>query len=119
MGNGLSIHYWKDHWISGLRPLAKGIPAFANLDMEFFLKDMVMDDGTWNLDLFPVWVFEEVILRIVSIPPPYPSAGSDRIIWVPSSSGNFSIRGAYLALKQDSWNPKFPFLGKIWKYQGP
>ncbi|MBA0821951.1 hypothetical protein Goarm_018774 [Gossypium armourianum] len=54
---------------------------------------MVNLDGSWNLDLFRVWVFEDVISRITSIPPPHPDFSSDRVIWVRLESRVFSIRG--------------------------
>lgn len=69
MGNGLGIRCLNDSWILGLDPLVNATFASANLDIECHLKEMVMDDGTWNLDLFRVWLPEEVILRIVGIPP--------------------------------------------------
>lgn len=113
VGNGLSIQCWTDYWVPGIGPLANGIPTSANLDLDYFLKDMVLDYKTWNLDLFCVLVSKEVILRIVSISPSHTSAGFNRIIWAPSTYGNFSVRGVYSSLKQDSWNPTFPYSGKI------
>lgn len=106
MGNGTIIRCWKDHWIPGLGPLINNISVYANLDLECYLKDMVLKDGTWNLDLFRIWLPEDVIFHILSVPPSHPSAGMDRIIWAPSTSGKFSVRGAYWALKQDTWDPK-------------
>lgn len=78
MGNRDSIKCWKDHWIPRINSLTNFIPDFANLDLGCFLKDMVLNNDTWNLDLFRVWVPEEVILRIH---PVYPNAGTDMIIW--------------------------------------
>lgn len=34
------------------------------------LADMVLKDGSWNLDLFRIWVPEEIILSIINIPLP-------------------------------------------------
>ncbi|MBA0761302.1 hypothetical protein Gotri_023972 [Gossypium trilobum] len=45
---------------------------------------MVIDDCSWNLDFFRLWVNEDIINKIVGIPPPHSLAGPDRIIW-----GNF------------------------------
>ncbi|KAH1114353.1 hypothetical protein J1N35_007731 [Gossypium stocksii] len=52
----------------------------ANLDLECTISDLVTSDGTWNLDLFHMWLPEEVIQQIVRIPPPHPLLGLDRII---------------------------------------
>lgn len=37
---------------------------------EKLLSEMVTKDGFWNLDLFCLWVTEDVVRHIMSIPPP-------------------------------------------------
>lgn len=95
VGNGTSIRCWKDPWIPKIDPLVSFILTSANLKLDYPFKEMVLDDGVWNLDLFRVWLVEDVIQRIISIPPPYPRAGMDRIIWNASTTGSFSIQTAY------------------------
>ncbi|KAK5776658.1 hypothetical protein PVK06_044618 [Gossypium arboreum] len=41
---------------------------------------MVNGDGSWNLDLFRVWLPEDMINRIISIPPLHPDSGADKNI---------------------------------------
>lgn len=60
-----------------------------------------------------------MLQRIVSILPPYPLSGQDRVIWAFSTSGSFFVRSAYWTLKQNSWNSKDVTWQVIWKYQGP
>ncbi|MBA0717214.1 hypothetical protein Golax_005051 [Gossypium laxum] len=45
------------------------------------LNSMVVGDGSWKLDLFRPWVPEEIINKIIGVPPPHPSSGPDQIIW--------------------------------------
>ncbi|KAH1107996.1 hypothetical protein J1N35_011764 [Gossypium stocksii] len=47
---------------------------------------MVNSDGSWNLEMFRIRLLEDIICRIISIPPPHPNAGTDRIIWARSAS---------------------------------
>ncbi|MBA0581894.1 hypothetical protein Gorai_024056, partial [Gossypium raimondii] len=54
------------------------IHALDNLNLDCPLSEMVTPDGTWNLDLFSVWLSKDVVRQIVSIPPPHPSSGSDK-----------------------------------------
>ncbi|KAA3486878.1 LINE-1 reverse transcriptase isogeny [Gossypium australe] len=82
-------------------------------------REMVNIDGSWNLDLFHVWVPEEVINRITSIPPPHPDSGEDIVIWARSATGTFSVRSAYWSLKEDTWNPHEEYWKIPWKYKGP
>ncbi|MBA0762868.1 hypothetical protein Gotri_012420 [Gossypium trilobum] len=51
------------------------------LYLDYLLSDMVLMDGTWNLELFRIWIPKIVICKIIGIPPPHSGAGVDRIIW--------------------------------------
>lgn len=55
------------------------IPANANIATNCCLKEMITEEGSWNLILFWVWLPEEVIERITSIPYPHPLVGPDKI----------------------------------------
>ncbi|KAA3482563.1 LINE-type retrotransposon LIb DNA [Gossypium australe] len=87
IGDGARVRYWKDPWILGMGPLISKIPSFSNLNLDCCVRDMVNMDGSWNLDLFRVWVSKEMISRITSIPPPHPDSGADRVIWARSETG--------------------------------
>ncbi|KAK5832808.1 hypothetical protein PVK06_016611 [Gossypium arboreum] len=56
---------------------------------------MVAGDGSWKLDLFRPWVLEKIINKIISIPPPHPLSGPNRIIWGATSTGSFSLKSSY------------------------
>ncbi|KAH1097148.1 hypothetical protein J1N35_014069 [Gossypium stocksii] len=51
----------------GIGPLISHILTHANLDLECIFSDLVTLDGTWNLDLFHVWLSNKVIERIVHL----------------------------------------------------
>ncbi|KAK5840215.1 hypothetical protein PVK06_009102 [Gossypium arboreum] len=38
-------------------------------------------DGSWNVDMLRIWLNDDMIRRIVSIPPPHSAGGEDRVIW--------------------------------------
>ncbi|MFQ6624568.1 hypothetical protein Gotur_003309 [Gossypium turneri] len=65
------------------------------------------------------WNFADIINRIISILPPHPDSGSDRIIWTKSASGVFSVKSAYWHLKENSWNSQEDYWKIVWKYPGP
>ncbi|KAG8490243.1 hypothetical protein CXB51_015601 [Gossypium anomalum] len=94
-GDGAAIRCWKDSWIPGMGSLVSKIPSFSNLDLDCCVRE------------------------IISIPPPHPDSGPDRVIWAQSPSGVFSVRSAYGALKELTWNPPNERLEYIWKYPGP
>ncbi|KAH1121590.1 hypothetical protein J1N35_004750 [Gossypium stocksii] len=80
---------------------------------------MVIEEESWNLDLFWIWLLEEIIECIFSIPPPHPSIGFDIVPWVGTTSNTFSIKNAYKILKENSWSSNNEILKLAWKYQGP
>ncbi|KAL1148305.1 hypothetical protein V6Z11_A10G116700 [Gossypium hirsutum] len=119
LGDSSTIRCWKNLLIPGMGSLFSKIPSFTNLDLNCHVREFINSDGSWNLDLFRVWLSQEVICRIISIPPPHSNSGSDRVIWVRSSSRAFSIRSAYWALKEPYWNSLDENWKSIWKYPEP
>ncbi|KAH1090250.1 hypothetical protein J1N35_017507 [Gossypium stocksii] len=84
-----------------------------------FLKNLVNANGCWNLEMFRIWILENTINRIVSIPLPKPSSGPNRIAWMSISIGFFSVNIAYRRINEWSWDPKDASWSISWKYKGP
>ncbi|MBA0599498.1 hypothetical protein Gorai_005715, partial [Gossypium raimondii] len=103
--DGKSIWVWHDSWIPHIGPLLKVIPSTWSLEPDCYLEDMVTPDGAWNLDLFRIWVLEDIILLLVSIPLPHLDAGSDRISWLPSSKG--TSESTFLPLAYPQATPSY------------
>ncbi|KAL1121489.1 hypothetical protein V6Z11_D01G236200 [Gossypium hirsutum] len=99
----------EDIWILEIGPLVNLIPANARSATDCCLKEMITEKGCWNLDLFRIWLPEDLIGRISSIQPPHPLVGLDKIAWTGTSSGCFSIKSAY---HKEAW--KLP-----WKVEVP
>ncbi|KAA3461669.1 LINE-1 reverse transcriptase isogeny [Gossypium australe] len=119
VGDGSTIRGWKDTWIPDVGPLFPYVFTHYRLNLDSTLKDWVLQDDSWNVDMLRIWLSEDMIRHIVSIPPPHSAGGEDRIIWARSGSGSFSVRSAYWALKENTWSPKDDIWKLIWKYQGP
>ncbi|MBA0858133.1 hypothetical protein Goshw_022016 [Gossypium schwendimanii] len=83
-----------------------------------FLKNLVNADGSWNLDMFRIWIPGKTINCIVSIPLPQPSSGPNRIGWMSTSTGSFSVNSAYRRKNERSWDPKDASRSISWKYKG-
>ncbi|KAA3472323.1 reverse transcriptase [Gossypium australe] len=86
IGDKASVRCWKDSWVPVMGPLLSNIPSASNLDLYFSVRELVNSDGSWNLELLRIWVLEEVINRIISIPPPHLDSGSDKVIWACSTT---------------------------------
>ncbi|KAK5835475.1 hypothetical protein PVK06_011164 [Gossypium arboreum] len=119
VGNGRKINCWKDSWVPKVGPLSKKIVCTTNLDMDCPLSDMVTENGDWNLDFFRLWLSEDIIQKIVRIPPPQSNSGSDIIIWEETTSGAFTVKSTYNKLREDSWHIKEDVWKLPRKYIGP
>ncbi|KAK5771611.1 hypothetical protein PVK06_047836 [Gossypium arboreum] len=63
---------------------------------DFLVNDMVAEDCSWNLDLFQVWLPTNVVRRIITNPSPHTTAGPDRIVFLHTSLGLFSLKSVLL-----------------------
>ncbi|MBA0765111.1 hypothetical protein Gotri_014365 [Gossypium trilobum] len=81
VGDDANIHCWKDAWVPNVGPLINHVSAHANVISNYKLNEMILKDGSWNLDLFRVWLPEEIIHLILS---------------------DFSAKSAYRLMKESS-----------------
>lgn len=66
------------------------------------LRDIATKEGYWNLDFFRLWLLDEIIRRIVGIPPPHPTIGSDIVTWGGTTIGSFTLKSAYGRIREGS-----------------
>ncbi|XP_017604367.1 uncharacterized protein LOC108451147 [Gossypium arboreum] len=76
-------------------------------------------DSSWNLDIFQLWVSEEIINKIVGIPPSHPSLGPNKIVWGATSTNLFSLKSAYEKIRDGTLNPKEHIWEMPWRFNGP
>ncbi|XP_017618196.1 uncharacterized protein LOC108462805 [Gossypium arboreum] len=88
------------------------------MERENVLSSMVLEDGHNNLDLFHLWVSEDVVRLIIGIPPPQSEVGLYGITWARSSNGSFSIKSAFWKIREETWNPKNDIWKLLLKFQG-
>ncbi|KAH1121552.1 hypothetical protein J1N35_004712 [Gossypium stocksii] len=119
VGNGHKILCWKDNWIPGIGPLGDLISFDDYLKHDCLLHEMTTEDGSWNLDLFRVWLSEDIVQVIKGIPLPHPSNGPNRISRSHTSSCDFTIKSAYKTLKKEVWDMEDEKWKSVWKYPGP
>lgn len=99
VGNGHKIRSWKAPWIPNIGPLINYILVSTNINTDCLLSDLVIEEGTWNLNLFQVWLPKDVIRYIVDIPPLHLSEGPDRVSCCRTLIGAFSFKSVYKMLK--------------------
>ncbi|KAL1134447.1 hypothetical protein V6Z11_A12G102600 [Gossypium hirsutum] len=106
IGNERFVRCWGDNWVPNVGPLNQYVSGHGNIVLESKVKEMVLVNGYWNLDLFKLWLPEEVVKRIISIPPLLDSVRLNILFWSRMTTSVFSVKSAYYMLKEESWNPK-------------
>lgn len=96
------IRCWEDSWVPEVEPLKTLVSLIDQPVMNCLLKEMVTEEGAWNIQAFRERLLEEVVNKIMSIPPPHPLAGPDKIFWIYTSNKYFLVKSAYQMIKKDS-----------------
>ncbi|KAF7844993.1 ribonuclease H [Senna tora] len=115
IGNGSNINFWEDKWIVNCQSLKSqlGDNNGSNNGREM-LNNYVDEIGQWKLQELEEKVPVEIIRKIVSIKPPDQLMGRDIPSWDPGKNGAFTIRSAYLAIKELKKETR-PIWDSIWK----
>ncbi|XP_017632558.1 uncharacterized protein LOC108475063 [Gossypium arboreum] len=92
IGDGKSVRCWKGCWVPDKGPLKNYVSGYGFFDPKTTVSEMVLPNGVWNLALFRLWLPEDVVERIISIPPPMIQAGSDCLSW----SRTTSVKSAFM-----------------------
>ncbi|CAN7095354.1 unnamed protein product [Brassica rapa subsp. narinosa] len=119
VGNGHDISVWSDNWLSTSKPMAPiGPPTFSN--QHLMVQDL-LEPGTneWDLQKIRQHLphYEESIrLLITSV-----SAPSDRVVWLPESSGEYTTKSGYKRIFEENndLNPDFDWMKLVWKLHIP
>lgn len=68
VGDGKSVRCWHDPWVPSGGPRVNMIFDHLNLDLDCVLSDMILDNGTWNLELFHSSCLRQQFLRLQGFP---------------------------------------------------
>ncbi|KAH1131350.1 hypothetical protein J1N35_002728 [Gossypium stocksii] len=115
---GENVRCWEDPWIPKL-PLKEHASSADGLTPECRVKDMVTEEGAWDISTPRNWLTEDIIQNIINILPLHPLAGPNRIYWNLTSNGKFTVKSAYHLLKENTWNDQRNKWANIWKFLGP
>ncbi|CAN1190047.1 Putative ribonuclease H protein At1g65750 [Linum perenne] len=118
--DGTGTAFWTDWWLeSGTKLIDYIQEPDDDLNLCGTVKDLVLEDGNWNLAFIHQYLNEEVITEIIGMSPPKESQGEDDSIWGLEANGKFSVRTAYgIIHEMPNPRPKVDWKS-VWKWQGP
>ncbi|KAG5537109.1 hypothetical protein RHGRI_024523 [Rhododendron griersonianum] len=98
VGNGDSIDFWRDRWIPNLP--GEKVQSIPSHHGQWAKVSEFIDSNThnWDMDKLLNVISSEEARAISRIPISY-SNGVDKIIWVHTSSGNYSVKSGYCQVK--------------------
>ncbi|XP_071933659.1 uncharacterized protein [Coffea arabica] len=96
VGDGRNINIWEDNWIPDMENgrIRTRKPQHCQLKSVHEL----MKDGRWNEDLMSTYFEEEDCSKIKKIPISERGA-KDRLVWVFSSAGQYTVKSGYAVAK--------------------
>ncbi|KAK5842072.1 hypothetical protein PVK06_004400 [Gossypium arboreum] len=119
IGTRDSVNCWEDPWVPKKGPLKTRVLSTEGLATESLVKDIVTVKGTWDINTFRNQLPEDIIQKILNIPPPHSQAGPNKIFWMHTSNGKFTIKSAYQMIKGNTWNEQESKWKKVWKFPRP
>ncbi|CAN0903493.1 hypothetical protein LINGRAHAP2_LOCUS22597 [Linum grandiflorum] len=98
--NGSTTKFWTDKWLDSgviLIDLALNIQGISSTSC---VVDFVLDCGSWNDALIFLCLPHHIAIQVLGMTPHDAHLGSDTVVWGLEPSGKFTIRMAYLLLKE-------------------
>ncbi|CAN0917037.1 Putative ribonuclease H protein At1g65750 [Linum grandiflorum] len=117
--SGSQTKFWTDRWLDSGTILINHALNIQGVSINFVVKDFVLDNGLWNSTLIFSCLPSQIALQVLGMTPPAPNLGSDSMVWGLEPSGKFSIRTAYLLLKDLQEETSDHRWKGIWRWQGP
>ncbi|CAN0836858.1 Putative ribonuclease H protein At1g65750 [Linum grandiflorum] len=117
--SGVQTKFWTDKWLDSGVILINHALDIQGVSLNSSVSDFVLDNGLWNSSLIFTCLPSQIALQVLGMTPPSTDIGQDSIIWGLEPSGRFTIRSAYLLLKElQGETPEQRWKG-VWNWQGP
>ncbi|XP_078174439.1 uncharacterized protein LOC144568085 [Carex rostrata] len=102
LGDGGTCTIFAQPWYQqGIQP----IPS-CQADRQLKVKDLVDDSGRWNVEKMTGLLGLQASVQILAtVKPSVPIGAADRLIFTPSKDGNFSVKKAYTAIRDQTAAP--------------
>jgi hypothetical protein len=81
LGDGKSINVWNDKWLGDQLVLATDMGNIPESISKLTVADLVDDTGQWKLDNFSELIDQDIVRKIMAIPPPMTEDGYDVRVW--------------------------------------
>ncbi|CAN1797877.1 hypothetical protein LINPERHAP1_LOCUS21456 [Linum perenne] len=98
--NGWNTKFWSDHWLDSRTILIDHAIIAQGVDISHSVSDFVLSDGNWDIPKLSTWLPYDVWVQVIGMTPPCDRLGEDEVAWGLEANGWFSVKSAYLLLKE-------------------
>ncbi|CAN1786746.1 Putative ribonuclease H protein At1g65750 [Linum perenne] len=116
---GMGNVFWLDKWVDDGTVLVDHALDITRIDPNLAVVDCCNPDGTWNLTFLHEVLLPNSIPLVIGMQPPKSSSGEDRLVWGLEDKGIFSIKTAYLLLKDINTGEEEYDWRLAWRWRGP
>ncbi|CAN1133103.1 Putative ribonuclease H protein At1g65750 [Linum perenne] len=102
--NGNKTRFWTDKWVDGRMVLVDHALNLNGIDPNLKVSDCCNSEGSWDLNFLNSALLPNAIPQVIGMSPPKLSSGDDRLVWGLEDKGVFSIKSAYMMLKDLNTN---------------
>ncbi|CAN1131281.1 Putative ribonuclease H protein At1g65750 [Linum perenne] len=117
--DGKSTRFWLDKWVNDGTVLIDQAINITRIDPSLTVSDCCNLDGTWNMDLLHANLLPSAIPLVIGMQPPKSTSGTDRLVWGLEDNGVFSVKTAYLILKDLNTDGGDYDWRLAWRWKGP
>ncbi|CAN0920858.1 Putative ribonuclease H protein At1g65750 [Linum grandiflorum] len=115
--DGRLTRFWTDRWLDSGITLIDHALNIQGVSSSSTVADFVLENGEWNSDLILSCLPYQVALQVFGMTPPVAHLGTDSMGWGLETSGKFTIRTAYLLLKELKEEPEVSQWKSVWRWQ--
>ncbi|CAN1776729.1 Putative ribonuclease H protein At1g65750 [Linum perenne] len=117
--NGHKTRFWTDRWLDSGVILQDYALQNQGVDFSCSVSVFCLPNGSWNLDSLYACLPNDVVVQIIGMTPPCARLGEDTIAWGLEENGCFSVKSAYLLIKDIGPNDSEVNWSKVWSWEGP
>ncbi|CAN0874990.1 Putative ribonuclease H protein At1g65750 [Linum grandiflorum] len=117
--NGRLTKFWTDKWLDSGLILIDHAFHVQGVDLDSSVADFVLECGSWNSTLILSCLPLHVANQVLGMTPPDSQLGTDSVVWGLEPSGKFTIRSAYLLLKELQDETTDMRWKGVWRWSGP
>ncbi|CAN1304300.1 Putative ribonuclease H protein At1g65750 [Linum perenne] len=117
--NGRKTRFWTDRWLDSGELLSNYAVNTQGVDYSLLVSDFVLPNGMWDLNKLSSCLTYDAVLQVYGMSPPSEQLGNDSFLWGMEPNGRFTIKSAYLLIKDINGGGDNSLWKKVWQWEGP